>query len=48
LIKRGEGDKARVVPLNATVRDALQAIRPSVAERLGSRLCHSASTAPGF
>jgi integrase/recombinase XerC len=31
-IKRGKGDKARVVPLNATVREAFGAIRPSIAE----------------
>ena len=31
-IKRGKGDKARIVPLNATVREAFSAIRPVVAE----------------
>jgi len=31
VIKRGKGDKTRVVPLNAVVRDALRAIRPVVA-----------------
>jgi len=31
-IKRGKGDKARMVPLNATVREAFRAIRPSIAE----------------
>ncbi len=30
--RRGKGDKARVVPLNATARDALGAIRPPTAE----------------
>ncbi|HXL78182.1 MAG TPA: tyrosine-type recombinase/integrase, partial [Candidatus Eisenbacteria bacterium] len=28
----GKGDKARIVPLNATVREAFSAIRPVVAE----------------
>jgi site-specific recombinase XerD len=28
VIRRGKGDKARIVPLNATVRDALVTIRP--------------------
>jgi site-specific recombinase XerD len=31
-IKRGKGDKARLVPLNAAVREALGAIRPALAE----------------
>jgi site-specific recombinase XerD len=31
VIRRGKGDKARVVPLNSTVRDALRDIRPVVA-----------------
>jgi integrase len=31
-IKRGKGDKARIVPLNATVRGTFSAIRPAVAE----------------
>lgn len=31
-IRRGKGDKARSVPLNATVRGALDAIRPAAAE----------------
>jgi site-specific recombinase XerD len=31
-IRRGKGDKARIVPLNATVREVVNAIRPAVAE----------------
>jgi site-specific recombinase XerD len=31
-VKKGKGEKARVVPLNATVRDALLTIRPVAAE----------------
>jgi site-specific recombinase XerD len=31
-IRRGKGEKARVVPLNAPVRDALHAVRPAAAE----------------
>jgi site-specific recombinase XerD len=31
-IKRGKGDRARVVPLNAVVRDALAVIRPALPE----------------
>jgi integrase/recombinase XerC len=31
-IRRGKGDKARIVPLNANVREALSGIRPTVAE----------------
>ena len=31
-ITRGKGDKPRIVPLNATVREAFGAIRPSIAE----------------
>jgi len=30
-IRRGKGDKARIVPLNANVREALSGIRPAVA-----------------
>jgi site-specific recombinase XerD len=32
VIRRGKGDKARMVPLNATVREALGTIRPVAAE----------------
>jgi site-specific recombinase XerD len=32
VIRRGKGDKARVVPLNAHVRDALHALRPVAAQ----------------
>jgi integrase len=31
-IRRGKGDKARVLPLNSTVREALEAVRPALAE----------------
>ncbi len=31
-VKKGKGEKARIVPLNATVRDALLTIRPVAAE----------------
>jgi len=31
-IRRGKGNKARLVPLNSTVRDAVSAIRPALAE----------------
>jgi integrase/recombinase XerC len=31
-IRKGKGNKARIVPLNANVRDALSAIRPTAAE----------------
>ena len=34
-IKRGKGEKARIVPLNATVREAFSVIRPVVAEGPG-------------
>jgi site-specific recombinase XerD len=32
LIRRGKGEKARIVPLNASARDALRPIRPVIAE----------------
>ncbi|MDQ6674800.1 MAG: tyrosine-type recombinase/integrase [Chloroflexota bacterium] len=31
-IRKGKGDKARTVPLNTPVRDALNGVRPSIAE----------------
>ena len=32
VIRRGKGDKTRIVPLNAAVRDVLGTIRPVTAE----------------